>query len=53
MYGQEAQDPSIQIQYFVQIAFSVANFFKNYLLRKNWRGGDELLKNGTLDGYAY
>ena len=25
-----------------------------YFVRKNWRGGDELLlKNGTLDGYAY
>ena len=23
-------------------------------MRKNWRGGDELLlKHGTLDGYAY
>ena len=22
-------------------------------MRKNWRGGAELLKNGTLHGYAY
>ena len=34
MYGQEAQDPSIQIQYFVQWAFPLANFFKLFL-RKN------------------
>ena len=27
--------------------------FLFYFMRKNWRGGDELLKNGTLDGYAY
>ena len=54
MYDQGAQDPSIQIQYFVQWAFPVANFFLKYFVRKNWRGGDaSLLKNGTLDGYAY
>ena len=29
-------------------------FFKKYFVRKNWRGGGEsLLKNGTIDGYAY
>ena len=29
-------------------------FFKNYFVRKNSRGGGEsLLKNGTIDGYAY
>ena len=29
-------------------------FFFKYFVRKNWRGGGEsLLKNGTIDGYAY
>ena len=29
-------------------------FFKKYFVRKNWPGGGEsLLKNGTIDGYAY
>ena len=28
-------------------------FLKKYFMRKNWRGGGELLmKNGTIDGYA-
>ena len=30
------------------------SFCLKIFVRKNWRGGDELLlKNGTLDGYAY
>ena len=54
MYGQGAHDPSIKIQYFVQWAFPPANFSEKYFVHKNWRDGDELLlKNGTLDGYAY
>ena len=29
-------------------------YFLKYFVRKNWRGGGEsLLKNGTIDGYAY
>ena len=53
MYGQMAHDPLIQIQCFVQYAFPLANFLK-YFVRKNWQGGDELLlRNGTLDNYAY
>ena len=29
-------------------------FFLKYFVLKNWRGGVEsLLKNGTIDGYAY
>ena len=29
------------------------SYFLKYFVRKNWRGGDELLlKNGTIDGYA-
>ena len=29
-------------------------FFKKYFVRKNWRGGGEsLLENGRIDGYAY
>ena len=28
--------------------------FLKYFVRKNWRGGGEsLLKNGPIDGYAY
>ena len=62
MFGQKAQDPSIQIQYFVQRTFPLANIFKKYFVRKNWRGGllllkngieKMLLKNGTFNGYAY
>ena len=54
MYGQGAQDPSIKIQHSVQRAFLLINFILKYFLRKNWRGGVELLlKNGTLDGHAY
>ena len=41
MFGQEAQTPSIEIQRFVQSAFSMANFFYKYFVRKNWRGGSE------------
>ena len=53
MYGQGAQAPSIDIQQFVQWAFSLVIFVK-YFVRKNWRGEVEsLLKNGTLEGYAY
>ena len=42
MLGQGAQAPSIEVQRFVQSAFSIANFLK-YFVRKNWRGGSELL----------
>ena len=42
MLGQGAQTPSIEVQRFVQSAFSMANFFK-CILRKNWRGRGELL----------
>ena len=53
MYRQGDQGSSIQIQQFVQWALSLALFFK-YFVRKNWRdGGESLLKNGTIDGYAY
>ena len=56
------RDPLIQIQYFVHWAFPLANFFLKYFVRKNWQSGllllkngikKMLLKNGTLDGYAY
>ena len=31
-----------------------SNFFKKYFERKNWRdGGEPLLKNDPIDGYAY
>ena len=43
MFGQEAQAPSIEVQWFVQSAFSTAKFFFKYFVRKNRRGGGELL----------
>ena len=42
MLGQGAQAPSIEVQRFGQAAFSMANFLK-YFVRKNWRGGGELM----------
>ena len=41
MLGQGAQAPSIEVQRLFQSAFSMANFFKKYFMRKNWRGGGE------------
>ena len=43
MLGQGAQAPSTEAQRFVQSAFFVVNFLKKYFVRKNWRGGGELL----------
>ena len=43
MLGQGAQTPFTEVQQFVPSAFSMANFFKNYFMRKNWRGGDEFM----------
>ena len=43
MLGQRAQAPSIEVQRFVQSTFSMANIFKKYFVRKNWRGGGELM----------
>ena len=43
MSGQGAQATSIEVQQFVQSAFSMANFLFKYFVRKNWRGGDELM----------
>ena len=43
MLGQGAQAPSIEVQRFVQSAFSVDNFLKKYFVRKNCRGGSELM----------
>ena len=43
MLGLGAQAPSIEIQRFVQSVFSMANFFLKYFVRKNWRGGGELM----------
>ena len=43
MFGQGAQAPSIEVQRFVQSAFSMTNFFKKYFVRKNCRGGGELM----------
>ena len=44
MLGQGAQAPSIEVQRFVQSAFSMAIFLK-YFVRKNWRGGGELMNH--------
>ena len=43
MLGQGAQAPSIEVLRFVQLAISMANFFKKYFVHKNWRGGSELM----------
>ena len=43
MLGHGTQAPSTEVQQFVQSAFSLANFFLKYFVRKNWRGGGELL----------
>ena len=43
MLSQGAQAPFTEVQRFVQSAFSMANFFKKYFVRRNWRGGGELL----------
>ena len=45
MLDQGAQAPSIEVQQFVQSAFSVANFFQKYFVRNNWRGGSELMNS--------
>ena len=55
MHGQEAQDPSIQIQYFVQWEIPLANFASKYFERKyevyRWRW--IVMEKCTLDGYVY
>ena len=43
MLGQGAQAPSIEVQRFVQSAFSMTNFFLMNFVRKNWRGRGELM----------
>ena len=43
MLRQGTQASSIEVQRFVQSVFSMANFFKKYFVRKNWRGGGELM----------
>ena len=43
MLGQGAQAPSTEVHRFVQSAFSIANFFLNYFVLKNWRGGGEFM----------
>ena len=45
MLGQGAQAPSIEIQRFVQPAFSIANFFKNYFVRKNSVVGGQIMNS--------
>ena len=43
MLGQGAQAPFTEVQRFVQSAFFMANFFKKYFVRKNWRNGGEFI----------
>ena len=43
MLGQGAQAFLIEVQRFVQSAFSTANLFLKYLVCKNWQGGSELM----------
>ena len=43
MLGQGAQAPSTKVQRLDQSAFSMANFFKKYFVRKNWRGGGKFM----------
>ena len=43
MLGQGAQAPSTEVQRLDQSAFSMANFFLKYFVRKNWRGGSEFM----------
>ena len=43
MLGLGAQAPSSKVQRFVQSAFSMADFLKKCFVRKNWRGGGELM----------
>ena len=43
MLGRGAHVPSTEAQRFVQSAFSIANFFLKYFVRKNWRGGGEIM----------
>ena len=43
MLDQGAQAPSTEVQRFVQSAFSMADFFLKYFVRKNWRGGVEFM----------
>ena len=54
MYGQEAQDPpQFKFNNLSKEHFSWLILLK-YFVRKNWRVRVEfLLKNGTIDGYAY
>ena len=43
MFGRGVQAPLIEVQRFVQSAFSMANFLFKYFVRKHWRGGVELM----------
>ena len=55
MYCQGAPAPSTEFNNLFNdhLFLSFVLFFK-YFMRKNWRGGGEsLLKNGTIHGYAY
>ena len=51
----EGQAPSIKFNYVINKHFpKLIFFFKSIFSCKNWQGGGELLlKNGTIDGYAY
>ena len=51
MLGQGAKAHSIEVQRFAQSAFSMANFFLKYFVRKNRRGGGRASKRKISRGY--
>ena len=55
MYGQDAQDPSIQIQYFVQWEIPLADFSLKYFERKyeGYRRRWIIVEKCKFDGYVY
>ena len=49
MYGHGDQEPSIQIQYFIQLAFpELIFFFQKYFLRKTSEVEEKLLLNNGI-----
>ena len=52
MYGQGPRPTQLKVNNLFNEHFSQLFFYK-YFVRKNWRsGGESLLKNGKIDGYA-
>ena len=54
MYDRRAQAPQFDFNNFFSEHFPQLIFFQKILSRKNWQsGGELLLKNVTMDSYAY